>query len=400
MRKTGILFLVVIFIGLSVSSCNIFDWLYPDTEEVDVSESVSLGDSSLKSGNFKQAMEYYKKAYTADPDNSKARWGYAKAYILENNVDFLYFVSKILGTSESTNITSAVSDYAPKLENMATEIINVLSPVESDSTWDGAISRYNFEVNFNLMLAYMLKGFLYLGDSNNNGKYFENVPNGDLLVVENGQFNYNQYVVDIEETMNAVSSTFETISSSSNPDISKTDFTNTFLAAHDLIENMLLIYSIAENTLGNFNKAMGALARAQRGLSQENEMLQDLSKEIEDRVNEFQRYFEGAYTDTTNLNYDHRELVGVNCSNYNPSDPKWYVNFVRSPFTSHTPDPGSLWGDLETNYTYPWPDPSTNATAFSNNVAYIERVGHYFETLLDHVENANLLKNLIGTEGF
>jgi len=402
-----LLILCVLIIGI-FASCNIFDWLYPDEETSDNAEDlVAQGDAALQNGDVDKALECYKKAVDKDSKNSKARWGYVKAYILKKNVDLILIASKLTAGADPSSV---ISSSASSITNTMNNVIQYLDPI-AHGQCDGAISSTSFEVNLNLMIAYMVRGFLKNGDSNADNIYFsiEGSGGGDLFIFKNGEITYNPNVANIESYQSDLENTFNSILASlktSPPSkISRSSVSNILYIAHNLTEDLLYVYKIMGSSFADFSGGMYALYNGIAGLSTE-EVVEDLKKEMEKRYNEAKGYLDGADDDTANLSHDHLRIVGTNMIGDDGSD-NWYYNFNKSSWDTHSNPPTKSISDWygKTNLYRRFLNKSgdyltnpLNTSQFTNDLIFISDLTNTISKIFRDIEESNLLKNLIGIE--
>jgi len=384
---------------LLLNNCSIFDGLYPDeTAEGDVETLIAKGDTELSKGNPYEAWINYDKAVQKAPRNSKARWGAAKSYILYKNADLILIASKIMGKQDPSTI---ISKGASSLVDTMSKVIFYLDPIAKGQC-DEQISRYSVDINLNLMLAYLIRGFLKNGDKpNSDGNYFSN---GDLFILQNGKLSYNTNVVKIEDYQKTLESSYEDIvnSLSQTPpsSIPRSSVSNIIYIAHNITEDLLLIYYIMGSSFNDFSGGMFALNNATVSISG-SEVVEELKKELQDRYNEFNGYLNGADIDTANLNNDHFRFVGTNMIGYSGS-PNWYDSFTNSDWSTHSNPPNTEYQPGKTNLYWRFLnrvsgnllDEFPPDAQFTNELIFITDLTNCLSKLFRDIENANLLKNL------
>ncbi|MBN1898838.1 MAG: hypothetical protein JW827_08685 [Spirochaetes bacterium] len=392
MYKRNFMFLLLIMISLSFTSCgNIFDWFYPDevTDSTDIEGLMASADAALQSGDFYTAWKTYKTVIDADTVNSRARWGYAQAYVLDQGVTLLVVASKFVAGEDPATV---ISPAATTLTNIMGQVAWALRPIARGQC-DGVISASDFEINLNLMLAYMIQGFLRNGDKpNTDGSYFST---GDLFLLQGGEFSYNTSVVDIGTYQSTIETSIAEISTalSSWPfTVQRSTVSNLLVAAHNITEDLVFVYQIMITSFNDFNEAMYALNNGVAGLGS-GQVMQDIQTEINDRYNEASGYLSGSYADTTNLNRDHMRVVGTNMYGFSFT-PNWFSSFSKSSWTNiHLSTPyNTTYALNKTNLFYRF-DISSGDFG-TNHLNYLIDVQSVISNILSDIENSNLLGNL------
>ncbi len=408
MPKKIIIFILIIFITGIFASCNIFDWLYPDEDiSGDVEDLIAKGDAALRSGNPSEAMKYYGEAIKKDSKSSEARWGYVKAYILTKNADLILIASKLVAGQDPASI---ISDSASTLMGMMNVIIDKLDPI-AHGQCDGVIPSTDFGVNLNLMLAYMVRGFLMNGDSNSDENYFSitGAGGGDIFIFQNGELVYNPAVVDIEGLSETLTVTFDevinSLSTQPHPSpLARSTVSNLLRTSHNIIEDLLYVYYVMGSSFSDFTGGMYALNNAVAGLAA-GEVVEELKRELEDRYNEAREYLEGSEDDACSLNDDHFRIVGQDVNGYTNSCPEnWYTKFTKSPWTNHSNPPNTTYAPGKTNLYRRFLNKSGDYfttfgdAQFTNDLIFITDLTNTVSKIFRDIENSNLLKNLMGVQ--
>ena len=398
---------------LLFTGCNIFEWLYPDNiNSEEASDLVSKGNTALQKGELKKAMDYFSKAVSVDSKNSEARWGYVQAYTLYNNVSLIMIASKISADEDPSQI---ITEFTPNLLDIMNVIISYLAPISEDKC-DGVIPATDININGNLMLAYLIRGFLKNADSNGDGVYFSEtgLGGGDVIIFDDsGNLTYNPNVVDIDNLQTQLDSLYSSLEKSvndpSNNRLGRDAVSNIIVVTHDLTESLAYVYKIFGSSFDDFTKAASALDKLAEGLP-ETEVFLQFKEEVDERYNQMAGYLQGADIDANHLNCDHYMMVGTNMSGYDGAEPPdrgyhWttYGNFNTTSFTTHSPI-ATTYETGKTNYYMRLHNHSgdylTNAIAnpqqFTNDLHFLKDLFLSVATVFTDIVNANLIKNISG----
>ena len=192
MRKAVKLFLPLCALGLfvlSMSSCgksNIFSWARSAGSGSSIDATMSDAYAALSEKNFAKALEYYKKALDADPNNSEAIYGWAAAELGNSGLDVATIISNMVRQQGSTTIHLSPAFYSVAKEAQSssnnllpsTIVANITKyrdainevlaanklPKIIHATADGKISFDNPDVNINASFCLILRAAMNLND--------------------------------------------------------------------------------------------------------------------------------------------------------------------------------------------------------------------------------------------
>jgi len=175
-------------IGGCSKGVNIFGWTSPTGGSPQA--SIANGDAQFASGNYEGAMASYDAAVKADPRNSRARYGYVKAYLKSIGLDLATFLKNysnensapsFVVSTVSNNIVLRGTPYLliddpskpfgvdlKKFEKLVDVLIIYLDPIARGEC-DGYINPKSVGLNINLAFAHLLKGVFLILDNNNDG---------------------------------------------------------------------------------------------------------------------------------------------------------------------------------------------------------------------------------------
>ncbi|MDD5065489.1 MAG: hypothetical protein PHF84_00445 [bacterium] len=404
-RKFLIIMLTCTVIIVGIMSCSVFDGLYPDkdTGTTDAADLVEMGDIAMQKGEVAAATNYYARAVRADGRNSKARRGYARANILLNNANLIWLASK-MSSGQDSDLPGLITASAGGFLGTMDVVIAYLGPI-SEGRCDGAVSAYDFEINMNLMLAYFIRGFLRNGDSNGDSIYFSTAGpgGGDLFIFDNGNLGYNPAVADITTLQNNIEGDLSAIESSlpTMASIQRSTISNLIWQGHDINEALLLVYKTFGSSFVDFTGASSSLNKAVAGLTSGG-VMDDIRNDINERYTEMSAYLTGADTDANNLNNDHVRIVGVNVPGYISDSVSWYASFSKSvwphAFVNST-DPRTGMTNLYYKFVRKPGDFFTNLASpqTAEDLKILQQTTNTMLQLMRDVENANLIKNLMGS---
>ena len=200
-NKKSWLIIALMILGLGgLAGCNIFSWTHKAGSDTgDVKVLMADADSAFASGDYAKAMEYYDKIVGSEPGNSKARYGYVKAYVKSTGLNIIDFAKNAGNQKTLADLTPGLISKAParayyliddrtkpygiemkKFEDLAIVLVKYLDPVALGKC-DGVIDAGDPEVNLNLAFAYLLRGIFLIVDP----------PDGN-----SGSIQYNVYYKD------------------------------------------------------------------------------------------------------------------------------------------------------------------------------------------------------------
>lgn len=397
-RITGPLLIALLCLGLAGCG-NIFDALYPDQDSTttNTDDLVALGDSALQSGQVDSALDYYGRAVAQQSGNSRARRGYARAYIMKKNADLLWMASRI--SSGSTDISAVITTSAVSMTNTMNVVIDKLLPV-SQGSCDGIVPATDFEINMNLALAYFLRAFLRNGDSNGDGDYFSasGAGGGDLFIFQDGNITYNVNVSAFTVMQGPLENLLDQLNGFGTSGIlPRSSVSNVLVLSHDIVEDILFVYRIFGSSFSDFLGAASALNQAVGGLSA-GSVMDDIRNDINQRVAEMSGYFNGATADANYLSSDHLSVVGTQMSNWSGGASGWYSSFVKTGWTNHLAAiPDTTYASGKTNLLRLFSaHPAGYTNTITNDISYITNMAAVVNGILEHVQNANLLNSIGG----
>lgn len=394
------LILIILLIGLAgmFVSCqkNVFSWLYPGKDDSVSSDTIddyiSAGDVQLQAGHADKALTIYESAIAKFPLSAVARQRACRAYLLyQGNIDLLMIASQF----SSGSGTGLISTIAANLMTIMNKIIGYLDDV-SKGKCDSSILSTDFEVNVNLTFAYFIRGFGRNGDSNRDGNYFSTSGpgGGDIIIFSKNSLTYNTAIIDLaswQKSMTNLVKQFKTAQS-----LPKDSVLDILHPAHEIVEAMLLVYSVFGSSFPDFMEAASCFSRGMLGLSGDTAIL-DIKKEIDKQVAKMNDYLSGANLDAANLNRDHKRLVGLDAY------PGSYYDFVKSLWTDHTGAPNMIvaddsyanrlgaWNVHGATYDLSGTPPNNPA-----DVDYIFLVINTVNQIIIDITESNLLKKLMG----
>ncbi len=393
MTKKFIIIILLVALSSMFIGCrgNIFGWLYPgdDTDFEDVDDLVEAGDIALRKGDFETAKKCYWNAIQKNPRSSRARFGYARAFILSKNVDLLYMASKLYAEPQNANIVMSelINDY--KFTDTMTTVIDVLNDPQYsivNQQCDGDIPYNDFAVNFDLMISYFFRALISIGDSNNDKQYFTKTATGGDFLYFGGEGEdllvENTNVIKQEENRKEFDENFTYITNNLGSSIEKSYFVNVLHMLHEIIEDIIYIYYLSDLGLDDFLNFNLCWTRGVQGLIGNNEVINKMVKDADKSYNEFKVIKDNAIPDTDVLNADHNDIVGVNA--YTGT----YKDYQRetSPWSSHWgPASGGLALLLEGA-----PDPLNPAPLAEGPL--MSAITTKATQVLNHVKNMDLIK--------
>ncbi|MDK9699482.1 MAG: hypothetical protein OEM52_04960 [bacterium] len=154
---------------LSFSGCNLFGWTQQPTS---ASDYLNEGRQKLRDGDYSGALNDFRSAVNEDPNNSEARYAYAKARLLVSGItsfDILTSLSQFsFNSGDSIPFFRTTDDYWPNLratELLATlnEVNEMLAPIFAGQT-SGHIQQR--DVNLDFGLSRLVFGLTRLRDTN------------------------------------------------------------------------------------------------------------------------------------------------------------------------------------------------------------------------------------------
>ncbi|MFH1823622.1 MAG: tetratricopeptide repeat protein [Candidatus Firestonebacteria bacterium] len=181
-------------IGGCSKGVNIFGWTSPTGGSAQA--SVANGDAQFAANDYANAMASYDAAISADPKNSKARYGYVKAYLKNIRLDLAAFLKNYSNENSapsfvipavSVKVNSSECSYdliddptrpfgtnLQKFQILVEVIINYLDPIARGEC-DEVIPRTNVGLNVNLAFAHLLRGIFCVLDEDYNGSLNYNI---------------------------------------------------------------------------------------------------------------------------------------------------------------------------------------------------------------------------------
>lgn len=198
MKKVFLCSIGLVCLAFLIGGCskgvNIFGWSSPTGGSSQA--SVANGDAQFASGNYEGAMASYDSAVNADEKNSKARYGYVKAYLKNIGLDLASFLKNYSNENSAPSfVVSAISDNVvsrgtpyllidnpskpfgidlAKFEQLITVLIKYLDPI-ANGQCDGYINPKSVGLNINLAFAHLLRGVFWVLDYDYNASLDYNI---------------------------------------------------------------------------------------------------------------------------------------------------------------------------------------------------------------------------------
>ncbi len=180
MKSCRLFMLLIVFVLLIYSSCNILDWMSTSTEE-----EFYRGLKLFNEQKFSDAKEKFAEAMEADPNNAEYRYYHAKAAVFEADLDFYTIARRIINidTSSFQNLTlplytkerdmTLVEDAKYKNEiYQATWVAHEdLTPIFFNNTHGNICAE---DISFEFSIVSMARAILQMRDTNNDLQINEN----------------------------------------------------------------------------------------------------------------------------------------------------------------------------------------------------------------------------------
>jgi hypothetical protein len=163
-KKKGFTLLLFCLLGFILPSCNLFTNMHVDGSATDASILVADGQAAMSRGDYTQAADYFEKAITANPQNSRARVGYAKAFLKNQGFNFANFFQTFIDQMDSGGSGSidfinppdwGCATYA-EVVTVLTTVLDSLDPI-ARNLCDGEVAATDPTINLNAGFLYMLR---------------------------------------------------------------------------------------------------------------------------------------------------------------------------------------------------------------------------------------------------
>jgi hypothetical protein len=184
-----------IIAGLSIliffASCNnIWEWT-ADSDSFDV--IMAEGREAMQGGDYARAEELFGRAVELRPTDSEARYYYAKAAVLNADVDVFTLVQTLTDEDSEEGPAATVFSYEIPVANSIYRVNRIvldnLEPIRQGAATTGAF--VGVDVDLDLAVAYLLRGILRLRDTNGDGVIDENDVAVDDFLLNGEDGNYS-----------------------------------------------------------------------------------------------------------------------------------------------------------------------------------------------------------------
>jgi tetratricopeptide (TPR) repeat protein len=156
------------------------------------------GNAALKKAQYQEAERYFRKAIELYPTSAAARYGHAKAIAGGSRESFFKLFKcffEHLSASDpqaSENFTQAIIKLLKTLtqEGISKDLKERLEIIKKDLTpiiegrTEGEFTHRSLEIHLNLLLVNLSLGSVRTLDTNNNGGFFDEGPNGDAIIID------------------------------------------------------------------------------------------------------------------------------------------------------------------------------------------------------------------------
>jgi hypothetical protein len=177
------------FLGTALvllSGCdNLWEWTAPDGYDALLAE----GRTALRDGRYDTAVEKLGDAVALEPGRGEARYYYAKATVLQADLDVFDLVQTLLDDADggAPAIFALDTPLADRVYRVNHVVVDALLPIhEGAADGDGLGGA---DVDLDLAVAYTLRGILRLRDTNGDGLIgAQDLDVGDFWLEDTGSY--------------------------------------------------------------------------------------------------------------------------------------------------------------------------------------------------------------------
>jgi hypothetical protein len=129
------------------------------------------GKAALRDGDYDVAVQKLGNAVALEPDRGEARYYYAKAAVLQSDIDVVQIVQAIIDADENggaATIFAFETTLADRVYVVNRTVMDTLLPIHDGAA--DAVGLGSADVDLDLAVAHTLRGVLRLRDSNGDGR--------------------------------------------------------------------------------------------------------------------------------------------------------------------------------------------------------------------------------------
>lgn len=282
--------------ALSLSGCNFFSWATPQVPGMSSEDFTARGEEYFRANNYSESQANFSNALVINPNNTRARLGFARAKLWLCFPDLVLLITKKMETTPNGIEAVVLSLNSQEGKDVLTRIHNtsdlqsIVSTLDSpygiiNDNGDDVISSESMEANQYLLLCYMALFFINFLDSNKDG-VFGVAP--DYCILSNGnlvfRFELSGMLSNIMVSTNITNG------------VSRTDALILMQGAHDACEDVVNFCSFIYLSLDYSISALNAILRPSIFLKQMN------TNNIYPKGGQFTSYYEEFRDAATNTN--------------------------------------------------------------------------------------------------